>query len=126
MQQPVVWVVVEFHYYLQPAGQVSIWMSGRPLDDDKDLEDDVAVKLVGPVTQIEGNRIVRVLQEQLGAAGVTVLRSGASDDRIAAGSSEVPQPVAPANPLSRSRVGLRRAGDPRPILTRAVRTAEFP
>ncbi len=81
MPQPVVWVVVEFHCYLQPAGQVSIWMSGRPLDDDDDSElEDVAVKLVGPVPQIEGNRIVRVLQEQLGAAGVTVLRSGASDD----------------------------------------------
>ena len=81
MARPVpFWVVVELHCYLRPAGQVSIWVSGRPLSDDKELEEDVAVKLVGPVPGAEGERVVGVLREQLGAAGVTVIESAAADD----------------------------------------------
>lgn len=78
--RPLVWLVVEIHCYLRPAGQVSIWISGRPLSDDKTLEEDVAVKLIGPVSGAAGERIVGVLQEQLGAAGVAVIQTAAADD----------------------------------------------
>jgi hypothetical protein len=80
MTRPTVWLVVEYHCYLEPAGQVSVWVSGRPLSDDKTLEEDVAVKLVGPVPGAEGERVAAVLQEQLEAAGVTVIRTAAADD----------------------------------------------
>lgn len=80
MARPLVWLVVEVHCYLKPVGQVSIWISGRPLSDDKALEEDVAVKLIGPVLGAEGERVVGVLQEQLGAAGVTVIQTAAADD----------------------------------------------
>jgi hypothetical protein len=73
-------VVLEYHCYLKPEGQVSVWLSGRPLDNDKALEDDVAVRLVGPAPGAEGERVMAVLEEQLGAAGVTVIRSAAADD----------------------------------------------
>jgi hypothetical protein len=74
------WVIVEIHCYLRPDGQVSIWVSGRPPSDDKELEEDVAVKLVGPIPGEEGERVVAVLREQLGATGVTVIESAAADD----------------------------------------------
>jgi hypothetical protein len=74
------WLIVEVHCYLKPVGQVSIWISGQPLSDDKSLKEDVATKLIGPVTGAEGERIVGVLREQLGAAGVTVIQSAAADD----------------------------------------------
>lgn len=81
MERPVLfWVVLEFHCYLRPANQVSVWVSGRPLSDDKTLDEDVAVKLVGPVTAEEGERVASVLREQLGAAGVTVVQSASADD----------------------------------------------
>jgi hypothetical protein len=80
VSRPLVWVVLEVHCYLEPEGQVSVWLSGRPLADNKMLEDDVAVRLIGPVPGAEGERVVAVLQEQLGAAGVTVIRSSAADD----------------------------------------------
>ncbi len=81
MARPVLfWVIVEVHCYLKPAGQVSVWVSGRPLSDDKGLEEDVAVKLVGPVPGAEGERVAAVLREQLEAAGVTVIESAAADD----------------------------------------------
>jgi hypothetical protein len=73
-------VVLEYHCHLKPEDQVSVWLSGRPLSDDKMLEADVAVRLVGPVPGAEGERVVAVLQEQLGAAGVTVIRTAAADD----------------------------------------------
>ncbi len=45
MARPLVWLVVEVHCYLKPVGlRVSIWISGRPLSDDKAAEEDVAVK----------------------------------------------------------------------------------
>jgi hypothetical protein len=74
------WVVIEVHCYLKPAGQVSVWISGRPLSDDKSLAEDVAVRLVGPVSGAEGERVAAILEEQLTAAGVTVIRSAAADD----------------------------------------------
>jgi len=80
VSRPQVWVVLEYHCYQKPEGQVSVWLGGRPLADDKTLEDDVAVRLVGPVPGAEGERVVAVLEEQLGIAGVTVIRSAAADD----------------------------------------------
>jgi hypothetical protein len=80
LRPTLVWVVVEVHCYLKPAGQVSIWISGRPLSVDKTLEEDAAAKLVGPIPGDEGERIVAVLREQLGVAGVTVIESAAADD----------------------------------------------
>jgi hypothetical protein len=80
VNRPVVWLIVEVHCYLRPPGQVSIWVSGRPLSDDKSLEDDVAVKLLGPVPGAEGERVVGVLQNQLSAAGITVIQTAAADD----------------------------------------------
>lgn len=80
MARPQVWLVIEVHCYLKPVGQISIWISGRPLSDDKTLEEDVAVKLVGPVSGAEGERVVGVLREQLEAAGVTVIETAAADD----------------------------------------------
>lgn len=81
MARPVLfWVVMEVHCYLKPAGQVSIWVNGQPLSDDKALDEDVAVKLVGPVPGAVGERAVAVLREQLGAAGVTVIHSVTADD----------------------------------------------
>ena len=80
MARPLVWLVVEVHCSLRPVGQVSIWISGRPLSDSKTLEEDVAVKLIGPVPGAQGERIVGVLQEQLGTAGVTVIQTAAADD----------------------------------------------
>jgi hypothetical protein len=76
----IVWIVVEVHCYLRPAGQVSIWISGRRLSDDKTLEQDVGIKLVGPVSGADGERIVAILKEQLDLAGVTVVESAAADD----------------------------------------------
>jgi hypothetical protein len=75
-----VWLVVEVHCYLKPAGQVSIWISGLPLSGNKTLKEDVAVKLVGPVSGDEGERIAEVLQKQLGIAGVTVIEKVTADD----------------------------------------------
>ena len=81
MARPVLfWVIVEVHCYLRPAGQVSIWVSGRPLSDEKRLEEDVAVRLIGPVPGEEGERVAAALKEQLGFAGVTVVESAAADD----------------------------------------------
>lgn len=54
MVSPVVWLVVEVHCSLKPVGQVSIWISGRPLSADKSLAEDVTVKLLGPVAGAEG------------------------------------------------------------------------
>jgi hypothetical protein len=75
-----VWLVVQVHCYLRPAGQLSIWISGRPLSDNKTLEEDVAVKLIGPVPGAEGERVIAVLREQLAAAGITVIQTAAADD----------------------------------------------
>jgi hypothetical protein len=75
-----VWLVLEVHCYLRPSGQVSIWISGRPLSDDKVIDEDVAAKLVGPVSGAEGERVIGILREQLGAAGVTVIESATADD----------------------------------------------
>lgn|GEM_PF-5398998 len=81
MARPVLfWVVIEFHCHLKPDGQVSVWVSGQPLSDDKALDEDVAVKLVGPVPGEVGERVVGVLREQLAVAGVTVIRSVTADD----------------------------------------------
>lgn len=80
MNRPLVWVIVEVHCYLKPVGQVSIWISGRRLSDNKTLNEDVAVRLVGPVPGAEGERIVGVLQEQLQVAGITVIQTAAADD----------------------------------------------
>lgn len=80
MRPLLVWLVVEVHCYLRPAGQVSIWISGRPLSDDKAIEEDVAIMLIGPVSGAEGERVLGVLREQLGAAGVTVIESATADD----------------------------------------------
>jgi hypothetical protein len=80
MAAPVVWVVIEYHCYLRPEGQKSIWISGRTLSDSKTIEEDVAVKLIGPIPGEEGKRVVKVLREQLGVAGVTVIESATADD----------------------------------------------
>jgi len=80
VNRPQVWLVIEFHCYLRPSGQVSVWVSGRPLSDDKTIEDDVAVKLIGPVPGAEGERVVGVLKSQLEAAGVTVIQTATADD----------------------------------------------
>jgi hypothetical protein len=81
MTRPIlVWVILEIHCYLLPAGQLSVWISGRKPPNDKTLEEDVAVRLVGPVPGDEGERIVRALHEQLGVAGITVIEKAAADD----------------------------------------------
>jgi hypothetical protein len=80
VNRPQVWLVIEFHCYLRPSGLVSVWVSGRPLSDDKTIEDDVAVKLIGPVPGAEGERVVGVLKSQLEAAGVTVIQTATADD----------------------------------------------
>ena len=79
MARPVVWLAVEVHCYVEPVGQVSIWISGCPLSDDKSAEEDVAVRLVGPVSTAERDRNRRRRPEQLEAAGVTVIQSAAAD-----------------------------------------------
>ena len=75
-----VWVIVEIHCHLEPVGQLSIWISGRKPSNALALKDDVAVKLLGPVSGEEGERVVRVLKEQLGISGVTVVEKVAADD----------------------------------------------
>ncbi|QJW93788.1 hypothetical protein [Frigoriglobus tundricola] len=81
MARPVVvWVIVEFRCDLRPAGQISVWISGLKPSGDKVLGEDGAVQLVGPVPGDEGERVVRILREQLGAAGVTVIEQAAADD----------------------------------------------
>ena len=61
-------------------GHVSNWIRGRPHSDDKSLAEDIAVKWFGPVPGSEGERIIGVLQEQLAAAGVTVIQSATAYD----------------------------------------------
>jgi uncharacterized secreted protein with C-terminal beta-propeller domain len=75
-----IWVIVEVHCYLEPAGQLSVWISGRKPSNDLTIEEDVAVKLVGPVSGEEGERVVRVLKEQLEYAGIKVIEKVAADD----------------------------------------------
>jgi hypothetical protein len=80
MESPQVWLVVEYHCDLPEPDQVSIWISGRPLSDDRELADDVAEKLMGPVPLAESERLVGVLRDQLQAAGITVFVDWAADD----------------------------------------------
>jgi hypothetical protein len=80
VKQPLVWLIVEVHCYLKPVGQLSIWISGRPLSDNKALSEDVADRLVGPVSGAEGERIVSVLKKQLEIAGITIIQTAAADD----------------------------------------------
>jgi len=75
-----VWLVTEIHCHKPSEGWVSIWVSGRPLSDDKTLDEDVAERLIGPVDPAEGERLVSVLRRQLEAAGITVVSSFAADD----------------------------------------------
>lgn len=80
MRLPTVWIVLEIHSYPPTEGQVSVWISGRPLSDNKLIEEDIAVKLVGPVLHAEGERVIQVLREQLEVAGVTLVESATADD----------------------------------------------
>jgi hypothetical protein len=80
METPRVWLVVEYHCHLPDPNRVSVWVSGRPLSDDKELAEDVAERLVGPVSLAEGNSVVELLRRQLEAAGVTVVVDAAADD----------------------------------------------
>jgi len=75
-----VWLIVEIHCYPPIRNQESVWICGRPLTDDLGLEDDVAVKVIGPTSTTEADRVLRVLREQLELAGVQVHVSSAADD----------------------------------------------
>jgi len=75
-----VWLIVEIHCHPPTRNQESVWISGRPLSDDLNLEDDVAVKVIGPTSNTEADRVLRVLLEQLQLAGVEVHVSSAADD----------------------------------------------
>ena len=78
--RPQVWLIVEIHCYPPIEDLESVWISGRPLSDDLNLEDDVAVKVIGPTSTTEADRVLRVLLEQLQLAGVEVHVSTAADD----------------------------------------------
>lgn len=80
MRSPIVWIVIEIHSYPPTEGLVSVWISGRPLSKDKIIEEDVAIKLMGPVLHAEGERVIQVLRHQLEVAGVVVVESATADD----------------------------------------------
>ena len=78
--KPRFWLVTEYNCHLSEQDQVTIWISGRPLSPDKELAEDVAQPLIGPIPAEEGRRIVTVLQAELEAAGVEVIEESAADD----------------------------------------------
>jgi hypothetical protein len=78
--RPQVWLIVEIHCSPPIQNLQSVWISGRPLSDDLNLEEDVAVKIIGPTSTTEADRVVQVLLEQLELAGVEVHVSSAADD----------------------------------------------
>jgi hypothetical protein len=77
---PVVWIVTECHCYPPHEGQLSVWMSGKPLSPDKELAEDCAEKLIGPVDAGVAERFVESFRRQLELAGVTVVSEYAADD----------------------------------------------
>ena len=78
--KPRVWLVTEYHCYLPEQDRVTVWISGRPLSADRDLADDVARPLVGPVPSTEARRLIEVLRAELQAAGIEVIEDAAADD----------------------------------------------
>jgi hypothetical protein len=78
--RPRVWLVMEYNCYLPEQDRVTVWVSGRPLSPDKELEEDVARPLVGPVPSAEGRRVIKALRAELQAAGIEVIEVSAADD----------------------------------------------
>jgi hypothetical protein len=71
--KPRVWLVTEYNCHLPEPDRASVWVSGRPLSPDKELADDVARLLAGPMPSAEARRLVGVLRQELQAAGVEVI-----------------------------------------------------
>ena len=78
--KPRVWLVTEYNCYLPEQDRATVWISGRPLSPNKELAEDVARPLVGPVPSAEARRLVEVLRAELQAAGVEVIEDAAADD----------------------------------------------
>lgn len=78
--KPQVWLVTEYNCYLPEQDRVTVWISGRPLSADKELAEDVARPLVGPIPSAAGRRVVEALRAELEAAGVEVIEESAADD----------------------------------------------
>jgi len=82
--KPRVWLVIEIHCDTSPsagsAETASVWVSGRPLSPDKELADDVARKLIGPLPYSEAKQTAQVLRHELEEAGVEVILDWAADD----------------------------------------------
>jgi hypothetical protein len=78
--KPRVWLVTEYNCYLPDPDRATVWISGRPLSPDKDLPDDVARPLVGPVPSAEARQVVEVLRAELQVAGIEVIEEAAADD----------------------------------------------
>ena len=78
--EPRVWLVAEYNCHLPEQDRVTIWISGRPLAPDKELSEDVAQPLIGPIPAEEGRRLLGVLRTELQAAGVEVINESAADD----------------------------------------------
>lgn len=78
--RPRVWLVLEYNCYLPEQDRVTVWVSGRPLSPDKELAEDVARPLVGPVPSAVGRRVIETLRAELQAAGVEVIEESTADD----------------------------------------------
>jgi hypothetical protein len=78
--RPRVWLVTEYHCYLPEPDRVTVWISGRPLSPDRELAEDVARPLLGPVPSTEARKLIEVLRTELEAAGIEVIEEASADD----------------------------------------------